>query len=156
MNKLVLFVVALGLAVAGSPALAQADMTAMTTMDGRCRAAIEARAVPCQPVGTLVEFANGRSLLLFSAEGTLYSFSGSRVEDRGGNTFALVVDTVRIASQTAPDRDLTDAMGECVVKTGPTRGQLTTVECNALSRGRDAHYSFTLDRIANVDRKKVR
>jgi hypothetical protein len=156
MDKLVLFVIVLRLAAASSRAMAQADMTAMTTMDEQCHATIETQAIACQPVGTLVEFANGRSILLFSAEGTLYSFSGSRLEERGSNTFALIIDTVRIASESAPERDLTDVLGECVIKIEPQRGRLTTIECNALSRGRDAHYRLVLDRIANVDRKKLR
>ena len=144
MRKLLLLAATVGLLVAGHPVLAQIDMKAMTMMDGQCRAEIETRAVACQPAGTFVEFGNGRSLFLFSREGTLYGFSGSHSQRRSGQTFALIVDMVRIASQTAPERDLADMEGECVVQTEANSERFTAIDCHARSR-QNARYRFVLD-----------
>lgn len=141
---------------AGHPALAQVDVTAMASMDGACRAEIEERPLACQPFGSLWEFGNGRLLFVFSVVGTLYSFSGSRLQPRGAKSFALIVDTVRIASQSAPDRDLTDAEGACVVRIAATGHAFTAIDCNAHSRGRNARYKFVLDHITNFERKALR
>ena len=155
MHKLILFVGTAGLLVTGQPVLAQIDVKAMSSMDGQCRAEIEARAVACQPFCTYWEFGYGRSLFAFSREGTLYSFSGGRTQRRDGETFALIVDTVRIASQTTPERDLTDMEGECVVRS-ESHGRFTAIECNARSRGQNTRYRFVFDRITNFEHKTAR
>jgi hypothetical protein len=152
MNKLLPLAATVGLSVAGDPVLAQIDMTTATSMDGRCRAEIEARTVTCQPVGTIMEFGNGRLAFLFSREGTLYSFSGSRTQPRA-QTFVLTVDRVRIASQAAGERDLADAEGECVIQADGSDRRTIAVDCNARSTKQNARYRFVLDHVTNVKRK---
>jgi hypothetical protein len=156
MHKLLLLAGMAGLLVTGQPVLAQIDVKAMSSMDGQCRAEIGTRAVACQPFCTYWEFRNGRSLFAFSREGTLYSFSGSRSQQRDGETYVLIVDTVRIALQTAPERDLTDVNGECVVHTETHGERFTAIECDARSRGQNTRYRFVFDRIINFERKAVR
>ena len=156
MHKLRLLAGMAGLLAIGQPVLAQIDIKAMSSMDGQCRAEIETRAVACQSFSTYWEFGNGRSLFAFSREGTLYSFSGSRLQQRGGKTFALIVDTVRIASQTAPERDLTDVEGECAVHAEARGHRFTAIECDARSRGQNTRYRFVFDRITNFERKTAR
>jgi hypothetical protein len=102
------------------------------------------------------EFGNGRTAFLFSHDGTLHSSSGDRTDRRSEHTFALVVDMVRTASQTMPERDFADAKGECVVQIEGKSGRLTAIECNALNRSQNAPYSFVLDGVTNVERKTFR
>ncbi len=156
MPKLLLFAAIVAVHVASRPALAQIDMRAMASMDGACRAEIETQAVACQPAGTFMQFGNGRSLFVFSRGGVLYSFSGSRIQQRGDKGFALIVDMIRIASQTVPERALADAEGECTVQTEPGGGSFTAIACEAHSRGEKARYRFSLDHISNFERKAYR
>src|SRR5215510_7083950 len=126
---------AVGLLVVSRSGLAQIDIKAMSGVDGQCRAEIETRAVACHPFGTFWEFRNGRSLFAFVHEGTLHSFSGSRVQQSAGRGFTLTVDTVRIASQTTADRNLTDVEGKCIVRTEADGIRFTAIECDAARRG---------------------
>ncbi|HZP99460.1 MAG TPA: hypothetical protein VFB13_07975 [Reyranella sp.] len=153
---LMLFAGLAGLVGAGRPALAQIDIKSMAMMDGQCRAEIGGQAVSCTPSGTFVQFGNGRSLFAFSRERVLYSFSGSRVQQRGANSFALIVDMIRIASEKAPDRDLGDSRGECLVQTAANGEPFTAIACDGHSPGQNARYRFSLDRISNFEREAYR
>ncbi len=86
-----------------------------------------------------MEFGNGRRLLAFSRDGVLYTFSGSRVRQPDAAAFVLTVDMIRIASEKVPER-------ECVVRTPETHGSFTSIDCNAVSRGRNERYKFSLGR----------
>ncbi len=156
MSKFLLLAEIAGLCLAGRPALAQIDIKATATMDGQCRAEIEAQAMSCTPFGSFIQFGNGRSLFIFSREKVLYSFSGNRMQPRGANSFALIVDMIRITSEKAPERALGDSEGECVVQTAPNGGSFTLIECDARSRGQGSRYKFVLDRISNFERKTYR
>jgi len=152
MMKLILLAATAGLFVAGCPVLAQIDMRTAISMDGRCRAEIEGRTVACQPLGTVMEFGNGRVAFLFSREGTLYSFSGDHAGPRSA-TFAVTVDMVRIVSQAAGELDLADAQGECVIQADGNTRRIIAINCNARSPKQNARYRFALDQVTNVERK---
>src|SRR5262245_7819971 len=153
MRKLLMSAGAVGLLVVSRSGLAQIDIKAMSSVDGQCRAEIETRAVACHPFGTFWEFRNCRSLFAFVHEGTLYSFAGSRVQRSAGRGFTLTVDMVRIASQTTPERALTDVEGKCIVRTEADGIRFTVIECDSARRGQKAGYRFVLDRITNFQRK---
>jgi hypothetical protein len=149
MRNLLMLISTVGLLIAGRPVLAQADVKTAASMDGQCRAEIGGQAGACQPIGTFVEFDNGRALFLFSYAGTLYSLSGSRFQRRSEEVFALIVDMVRTASATVPERELPGAEGECVVQMDEDIGGVATIDCSVRSRGQNVRYRFVLDHITN-------
>jgi hypothetical protein len=155
MRKLLMIAATLGLLVTGGPVRAQIDLKAAASMDGQCRAEVAGRAIACQPVGTFVELGDGRSLFLFSSDGTLYSFSGSRSQQRDAQTFALIVDMTRTASEKVPERELPGAQGECVVQVD-ANGTFMAIDCNARSRSQNARYRFVLDHITNFQHEAFR
>src|SRR5258708_36525794 len=106
MPKLLLFAAIVAVHVASRPALAQIDMRAMASMDGACRAEIETQDVACQPAGTFMQFGNGRSLVAFSRGAVLYSFSGSRIQQRGDKAVGPIVASVRTGTHNVPERRL--------------------------------------------------
>lgn len=139
--------------VSARPAAAQFDMKAMASMDGDCRGEIAGQAVSCQPVGTFIEFGNGRYLVLFSRSGTLYGFSGDHLEARSDNSFALIVTMIRRGSQSKPEDDLPGSEGECLVQTNGTKS-FAAIDCTARNRPQNLAYRFSLANITNFNLRR--
>ena len=79
-----------------------------------------------------------------------------RIDPRGPASFALIVDMVRITSAKVPERALGDSEGECVVETEGDGRPFKSIACDARSRGANARYRVTFDRISNFERKSYR
>jgi hypothetical protein len=127
----------------------------LAVFTGQCRLQIVQGFFPCNPKVAYAQLANGRSLLTFQKDATVFTLSGGSDRQPNLQNYYLSIDTLRLnrgKRQEAEDRGME---GECHFSLNNDATVFYYVKCDVYNRAKGSMYNFYLEHITHTDHKRL-
>ena len=129
-----------------------ATLKRITGIVGECRVQLAAEFAPCDKDVIWMELTNGRALLIFKKDKTLYTLSGGRDRQPNLEDFYLGIDTFRLAVDGVEKKADMKMEGECHFSINKDASKFYYIKCEIYNRAKGSRYNLYLENIVSFDR----
>jgi hypothetical protein len=146
----------IGLSSAGgaSPGSTQeGDIKEGVVFFGQCRYQLVTGFFPCGEMVAYTVLKNGRSLLSFWNDKSVFTLSGGKDRQPNLENYYLSIDTFAmklVGHEEAVDRDME---GECHFRLNKSATKFYDIKCDVYNRAKGSMYNFYLNKIIRFNRK---
>jgi hypothetical protein len=110
---------------------------------------------PCDEKVSYVQLQNGRSLLSFVKEDTVFTVSGGKDRQPNLENYYLTIDTIRMRQGNGQEAEDHGMEGECHFRLNKAATKFFDISCDVYNRAKGSMYNFYLEKIRKFDRKAL-
>ena len=131
-----------------------ASLKRITGLVGECRIELGSGFTPCDPHVIWTELTNGRALLIFKKDKTIYTLSGGRDRQPNLEDFYQGIDTFRLAVDGVEKKKDMKMEGECHFSINKDASKFYFIKCEVYNRAKGSRYNLYLENIVSFDRQE--
>ena len=131
-----------------------AALKRITGLVGECRIELGSGFTPCDPNVIWMELTNGRALLIFKKDKTIYTLSGGRDRQPNLEDFYQGIDTFRLAVDGVEKKKDMKMEGECHFSINKDASKFYFIKCEVYNRAKGSRYNLYLENIISFDRQE--
>lgn len=128
-------------------------MKNLAVFTGQCRFQLVMGFFPCDEKVAYIQLVNGRSMLSFMKDNTVFTVSGGKDRQPNLENYYLGIDTIRIKQGNGEEAEDRSMEGECHFRMNKAATKFFEIKCDVYNRAKGSMYNFYLEKIQKFDRK---